>query len=286
MGLTGHAWHFRLGAAEGVVALPSGPLDLDWDAMTANYGRLGWRWERFGARLAAGGDWSDARMAAVEFARRHLDAGRPLIGFDFHLREFGIVRGYDDGDRSWLVDDLLAGDYGSSIAWEDWPSPEVGWLELIAPVAPHEPDPIDVVRDALETAAALIEGEGPGGFSGRHGMLRWCEALEGETTVDRAGNAYTIAVTLAARSDGAAFLADVGSAIPELRGVLARANEALGEEVRALAPLASLFPFPAGGHGNVDVPGLRRAAAMAIRRAANAEARLREALVEAGAAMA
>jgi hypothetical protein len=35
--------------------------------------------------------------------------------------------------------------------------------------------------------------------------------------------------------------------------------------------LLTLFPFPTGGHGNVNVPGLRRAAAMALRRAAQHE---------------
>jgi hypothetical protein len=127
-------------------------------------------------------------------------------------------------------------------------------------------DPVDAVEGALLTARDYLVGDGAN--SGSAGLDAWAEALEGDTTVDRAGQAYTIAVLIAARSDGAAFLHDLAHSLPELAESLTAAAAALDEEVKALAPLASLFPFPAGGHGGVDVPGLRRAAAMPIRRAA------------------
>jgi hypothetical protein len=279
MGLSGHAWHFRLGFHEGVAALPDGPLDLDWEAMAANYSRLGWRWERFGCRLEPARDWTDAREAAVAWAEPHLQGGRPLLGFDFHLHEFGIVHGYDAARRAWLVDDLLAGDYGPAIPVAEWPGP-AGWIELIAPIEPAVADPLDSVSGALDTARRMLAGD-VSGLSGTPGLERWAEAFEGDTAVDRAGNAYTLAVLLAARSDGAAFISDIGAAIPDLAGPLSRARAALDGEARALAPLVSLFPFPAGGHGNVDVPGLRRAAAMALRQAAAAERRLADSLDEA-----
>jgi hypothetical protein len=279
MGLSGHAWQFRLGSAEGIVALPSGPLDLDWEAMAAHYKRLGWRWERFGARLEPGRDWQAARDAAVAWAAPHLERGHPVLGFDFHLREFGIVFGYDAAARAWLVDDLLAGDYGPAVPLDTWPG-EPGWLELIAPVEPIEVDPIDAIGAALDAATRFIAGDGSG-LSGAPGIDSWAEAFEGETVVDRAGNAYTLAVLLAARSDGAAFVADVAESLPPIAEPLGLAKAALGDEVRALAPLVSLFPFPAGGHGNVDVPGLRRAAAMALRQASAAERRTAEHLAAA-----
>jgi hypothetical protein len=82
--------------------------------------------------------------------------------------------------------------------------------------------------------------------------------------------------------DGAAFLADVAEAIPDLAEPLGAANRASREQVKALSPLVTLFPFPSGGHGNVNNAGLRRAAAMALRRAAqherDAASAIREAL--------
>ena len=71
--------------------------------------------------------------------------------------------------------------------------------------------------------------------------------------------------------DGGAFLADVAGAIPELAEPLGVAERAVREQVKALSPLITLFPFPTGGHGNVNNAGLRRAAAMALRRAAQYE---------------
>ena len=46
MGLTGHAWRLCLGRRDNVVALPSGPADLDWAAAQGKAGetiRLGYQ---------------------------------------------------------------------------------------------------------------------------------------------------------------------------------------------------------------------------------------------------
>lgn len=286
MGITGHAWHFCLGTREGVSALPHGPADLDRAAMVERYGRLGWRWERHAARVATNTDdeaRDPLREAAVEFAIGHLDAGRPLIGWDFHLHEHAVVYGYDRSREGFLVDDILTPEVGPFMPWSDWPS-ELGEIELYAPVDSHEPDPVETIAAALETALECFDGrDGPddGQPRGTAGIDAWAEIFDGETEIDRAGNAYTLAVLQAARLDGIAFLADVGAAIPELAPPLEAAGAALSEQTKALAPLLTLFPFPTGGHGNVDNPGLRRAAAMALRRVAQHERTAAEAMREA-----
>ncbi|MGH2611324.1 MAG: hypothetical protein ACRDHF_19775, partial [Tepidiformaceae bacterium] len=103
MGLTGHAWHLCLATRPGVVALPSGPVDLDWEAAVRRYARTGVTWERFGAALPPDEDWSEMRRAAIDWAVPHLDGGRPLIGFDFHLHEHAVVYGYDTARGGFLV---------------------------------------------------------------------------------------------------------------------------------------------------------------------------------------
>jgi hypothetical protein len=273
MGLTGHAWHSCLGTKAGVTALPSGPADLDWEQMVARYARTGVRWERFGGELPADAPWDEMRDAAVAWARAHLDAGRPLIGWDFHLHEHGIVFGYDDERRGFLVHDMLSEELGPFVLWDVWPS-AIGRIELFAALGPIETDALESIGSALETALQCFAGlDGPADEQprGTAALDAWAEALDGETEVDRAGNAYTLVVLQAARMDGGAFLADVAAAIPDLRERLDQAQAALMEEVKALAPLITLFPFPSGGHGNVNNAGLRRAAAMALRRAANHE---------------
>lgn len=270
MGLTGHAWHTCLATRGDVAALPSGPADLDWEAMAGRYGRTGFRWERFGGELPPGDPWDEMRAAAVDWAADHIDAGHPLIGWDFHLHEHGIVFGYDRARGGFLVHDTLSEQLGPFVAFEVWPT-TLGRIDLLAPVEPLATDPLEAVGAALQTALDCFDGrDGPpdGQPRGTGALTAWADAFEGETEVDRAGNAYTLAVLQAARMDGAAFLADIAGSIPDLAEPLGAARRAVGEQVKALSPLITLFPFPSGGHGNVNNPGLRRAAAMVLRRAA------------------
>lgn len=284
MGLTGHAWHACLATRDEVTALPSGPADLDWQAMVERYARAGYRWERFGGELPAGAPWDEMRSAAVDWATAHLDAGRPLIGWDFHLHEHGIVFGYDRDRAGFLVHDMLTPELGPFVLWDVWPTAATSRLELFAPVEQSERDPLETIAAALRTTLDCFEGnDGPadGQPRGTAALDAWAAAFDGETEVDRAGNAYTLVVLQAARMDGAAFLADVAESIPDLAEPLLSAEKAVREQVKALAPLITLFPFPSGGHGNVNNPGLRRAAAMALRRAANHERDAAEGIHEA-----
>ena len=282
MGLTGHAWHFCLGSREGVVALPSGPTDLDWGRAVERYGRTGYRWERFGARPLAD-DVEGAREAAIAWAKGWIDARTPLIGWDFHLHEHAVVYGYDTARAGFLVDDILSPEVGPIALWRDWPG-ALGEIELFAPAERVEFDPDEALGGALETALECFEGrDGPedGQARGTAGIEAWAEAMDGETEVDRAGNAYTLAVLQAARLDGVTFLEDLADGIPDLADSLGGAARALREQTQALAPLLTLYPFPTGGHGNVANAGLRRAAAMALRRAARHEREAAAALSQA-----
>lgn len=286
MGLTGHAWHTCVATHGGVTALPSGPADLDWERMVRRYARTGFTWQRFGTSLPAGGDWSAMRAAAVDWAIAHLDAGRPLIGWDFHLHEHAIVYGYDRERGGFLVEDVLSAAVGPFAPWRDWPS-AIGRIELFAPMSALEPNPVETVADAMRTALECFaggDGAEDGQPRGAAGLDTWADVMDSDAEVDRAGNAYTLAVLQAARMDGADFLADVAEALPDLAVPLRAAERAIRDEAMALAPLITLFPFPSGGHGNVANTGLRRGAAMALRRAAQHERTAALAITEAVAA--
>lgn len=280
MGLTGHAWHLCVASQGGVTALPSGPHDLDWGAMVERYARTGLRWERF-ARRAQGPQLEIAKDAAIAWARERLDAGVPLIGFDLQVHEFAIVTGYDGEREGFLVESAVSGELGGFAPWSDWSS--LGVIELFAPLGPSDPDPEEAVVGALQTAVELWSGGGGGSDQprGTAALEAWAEALEGTGEVDRAGNAYTLTVLQAARLDGAAFLGNLSEAIPGLAVPLLQAQRAVLDLTQALSPLLTLFPFPAGGHGNVSNPGLREAAANALRRAAGHERRAAESIAEA-----
>ncbi|MGI8926626.1 MAG: hypothetical protein ACR2HN_08285 [Tepidiformaceae bacterium] len=191
MGLTGHAWHTCLQVKSAVHALPGGPTDLDWEAMVRRYARTGVTWERFGARLLPGGDWSEMREAALAWAIPHLDAARPLVGWDFHLHEHAVVYGYDADQRGFLVDDVLTPEVGPLALWEDWPS-TLGEIELFAPVGTVDADPLEAVAAALQTAIDCFQGrDGPtdGQPRGTAALDAWEAAFDGDAEVDRAGNA-------------------------------------------------------------------------------------------------
>ena len=241
--------------------------------MVDRYDRSGYRWERFG-RVVAPGERPDLpRAEAVAWAIPHLDGGRPLLGWDFHLHEHAIVYGYDPAREGFLVHDVLSEEVGPIALWRDWPS-VIGRIELYAPVEPFEGDAVETVAGALQTALDCFAGaDGPldGQPRGTAGLEAWADAFYSEAEVDRAGNAYTLAVLQAARMDGAEFLADLALSLPDLAAPLATAERAVRDEVQALSPLITLFPFPTGGHGNVGNAGLRRGAAMALRRAAQHE---------------
>lgn len=273
MGLTGHAWHTCLARRDGVAALPSGTAALDWGAMVARYARTGVQWERFACDVPAGEDGEANRQEAVAWAIERLDAGRPLIGWDFHLHEFGVVYGYRSEEAAFLVDTVLSQEVGPLAHWRDWPTPATGRIELFAPAEPVEPDPLDTVVKSLETALELFAGGDAAGddVNGTAALDAWAEALDGTGEVDRPGNAYMLAVLQAARLDGADYLAELARNLPDLSQPIEAAERAIRDETQALAPLITLFPFPTGGHGNVQNPGLREAAANALRRAAGHE---------------
>ncbi len=282
MGLTGHAWHLCVASEGGVTALPNGPHDLDWGAMVERYARTGLAWERF-ARQARGVELAVAKDAAIAWARERLDAGAPLIGFDLQVHEFAIVTGYDTGREGFLVESAVSEEMGGFAPWSEWPSPALGIIELFAPLGPSDPDPEEAVVGALGTALDLMSGGGAATDQprGTAAFEAWADAFEGTEEVDRAGNAYTLAVLQAARMDGAAFLGDLAEAIPGLAIPLMHAQRAVLDLTQALSPLLTLFPFPAGGHGNVSNPGLREAAANALRRAAGHERQAAESIAEA-----
>jgi hypothetical protein len=282
MGITGHAWHLCVQSRGGVVALPGGPHDLDWTAMVARYARTGVRFERFGARVGVDGPTEFLREDAVAWAIARLENGIPVAGFDFHLHEWGVIYGFDAERKGFLVDSVIAGEVGPFAAWADWPS-TVGMIELFAPVEDLDPDPDEVLYGALSTALECFEGaDAPPDVQprGTAGLEAWADAMDGDGEIDRAGNAYTLAVLQTARLDGADFLAALSEAIPPLAPQLDVAERAIRDETLALAPLITLFPFPTGGHGNVNSPGLRQAAATALRRAASHERKAAEALAE------
>ena len=199
------------------------------------------------------------------------------------MHEFAIVRGYDPAREGFLVESVISDELGGFAPWSDWPSPSLGIIELFAPLGPSDPDPEEAVVGALTTALELMSGSGGASEQprGTAAFEAWADTFEGTGEVDRAGNAYTLSVLQAARTDGAAFLHDLAEAIPELAEPLARAERAVRDLTQTLSPLLTLFPFPAGGHGSVANPGLREAAANALRRAAGHERRAAAAIAEA-----
>ena len=168
--------------------------------------------------LPADDDWGNRAPAAIAWATRHLDAGRPLMGWDFHLHEYGIVYGYDRAREGFLVEDVLSGRWGRSRCWRIGRS-AIGRIELFAPLGRGRGRP-DRDRGGArsQTAHRVLRGRGwPGRRpaaghrrAGLRGRRRWTAMRKSTARATRTRSRCS----QAARMDGADFLADVAASLP------------------------------------------------------------------------
>jgi hypothetical protein len=271
--LSGHAFRFALTeTAEGAIGA-GGPNAFAAASALPLYEGLGWRFRAFEAAAHDPGV-AERRAEALRLLRRCLDRGRPAIAFGLHLPEFGIVRGY-------AGDDLLAGtavssQYGERIPAAQWPAPGRPLpIRLFLPEQRRKVRREEALGATLRFAVAYArQGDAPGivaeepvAASGLAAFARWLALLDSETPIAAHGQAYCIQALQEARTQAAQALAEAARE-PAWQGLGAAAT-AYRREVVALSQLATLFPYPNGG--NAGSPGVRRAAAAALRRALAAE---------------
>lgn len=267
MGLTGHAFRLALTQADGVLAAGPAAPAADFARALPLYANAGRRWALVSA-ATTDRDFAARRRETLTQIRRSIDRGRPVIAYDIHLPEFGIIHGYDDTARTLVVSSMLSRQYGATLAASRWPVPErAGRFLVLLPGARTKPEPRRTLRESLRFAVAYADYGDPGDPAGAtHGLAaltRWRDALHAGEPLDPAGNARLIQTVQSARRDAARYLRDSAAGLPSLSGSLSAAAAAYDRVALAYSRMATLFPYPGGG--SIGDVGTRTVAAFSLR---------------------
>jgi hypothetical protein len=270
MGITGHAFRIALTERDGVLLAAPAAAAVDFARALSLYGNAGRKLELVAAS-PADRNFAKRREKALKQIRKTIARGRPVIAYDIHLPEFGIIYGYDDRAHTLTVSSLISGQYGDTLAEGRWPVPERGQRLIAFLVGDRRRvDPARAYDDALRFALSYATGGDPGDPTGAvHGFAafaRWRSAFEQGREIDAPGNARAIQTVQTARRDAARFLREsVAPANPAAGGGLRDAAAAYDRVALAFSRMATLFPYPAGGD-TTSVAG-RLVAAGALREA-------------------
>jgi RNA polymerase sigma factor (sigma-70 family) len=186
---------------------------------------------------------------ALDLIHRSIKQGYPVLAWDLFFPEFGLIYGYDDGEKllhayeCCRLDTLPYENLGRSV------------LEEIFVLALDEPFDInqkDQLRSALQMIVEHYDGEESNSSSGSVKGIKaydiWCDALRGGT-VEPNGNAYNIAVIMDGRKHAAPFLNEILAGWPQ-----AEEADIQYEEIAShFEALHHMFPFPEGGEPNTEM---------------------------------
>jgi hypothetical protein len=253
-------------------ACPSGPTAwLSAEVVAALLPNLGAQAE-FVLGSKQQGNLAEAQANAWEMARRHLDAGLPVYGWELEIPEYYVIHGHDHA--GYYYSGPMCEDGAGPKPWQQLGDTDIGVL-ILAGLKPCAPSSLPAaVADALDVALRFAEPDNPwrlGPYTtGPAAFEVWAEGLE-NGVASEFGHRYCAAVWSECRHNAVRFLIELTE---QLSGDAAAAAE------EALVPyrrVANLLGSVSAEHVFVpDVPEgqlLRDAeSAHMLRQAAAAEA--------------
>ncbi|BAD40563.1 hypothetical protein [Symbiobacterium thermophilum] len=248
-GVTGHAFRLTLD----LVISPSAPHELNFHEVFPLWERLGVWFKRVAARPRDPG-YADVRAEVIERVVQAVQRGRPAIVYDLlGCEEYGLVVGVE-GDR-WAC---LTPGAPTEPQWMEvasWPPADHAAFTRAEVIALLDLTP-DFDRRAAEVASlrfAVDHFWAPASRDmwlqhGRQAYQFWRTTLAAtgmplHGPEPGRGHSYNLAVLHAARSDAAAYLADLAGRYPEA-DALQRAVGAYRRVADALAEASALAPYP------------------------------------------
>lgn len=243
MGLSGFAFRINIGDR----ACPSSPCAFHWDQFMSR------------AMMLLGYECSIVQSFSTSFLfekrldeahsliKRSIDADLPLIGWELDLPEFGIIRGYDDDERVYLIDGVLSEEGERTLPYDKLGRGETGSLFVLVPGRRFETDDLLCAKRAIEYAVFHHTLEAPiSRFyeTGPAAYAKWMDALR-RRDIDPFGNSYNARVVLDARVAGASFLLHIAPQFPAGdSAMILEAADILEEVADAFMLFSGVFAFP------------------------------------------
>lgn len=248
-GVTGHAFRLTLD----LVVSPSAPHTLNFHEVIPLWERLGVWFKRVAAR-PSDPDYADVRAEVIGRVARAVEGGRPAIVYDLLAsEEYGLVVGVD-GDR-WACLTPEAPDAPRWMDVADWPPAAHAAFTRAEVITLLDMRP-DFDRRAAEVASlrfAVDHFWAPPARDlwlqhGRQAYRFWRTTLATTSLPLHGpepgrGHSYNLRVLHAARTDAAAYLAELAGRYPEAAS-LGRAAEAYRRAAGALGEAEALVPYP------------------------------------------
>ncbi|MBN1594217.1 MAG: hypothetical protein JW941_13320 [Candidatus Coatesbacteria bacterium] len=243
MGLSGFA--FRINVGDRIC--PSSPCAFDWDHLLPR------------AMMLLGYDCTVVQAFSTHFQyqkkldeahaliKRSIDADRPLIGWELDLAEFGVIRGYDDDARVYLIDGVLAEEGEETMPYDRLGRGETGGLFVLKPGQKFETDPLLCAKRAIEYAVFHHTLEAPISKyyeTGPAAYGKWMEALT-RKEADPFGASYNARVVLDARVAAVSYLQQIEPLFPAVDAdALEEAARHFDQVADAFMLFSGVFAFP------------------------------------------
>lgn len=258
MGYSSHAFRININGDNVDVA---GPTGYEWeDILPKGLLNLGFRckWLRTPNFTPP---TPELLAEALELIQESIDRGIPAVGWDLLIPEFGIIYGYDDGEKALHVKDPR-GD--GKLPYEKLGRGQVAELFVLTLTDSFDVSKEMTLRGALDmildhARRRQHNNELPKYENGLKAYDAWIHAFTNRN-VDAFGNSYNTMVVSDARKHAVRFLRGLAtdwngeSALEKrVRERASSAAEHYADVERSLTVLNEMFPFPNGGTPNDPV---------------------------------
>ncbi len=240
-GATGHAFVMNIHEQ----LCPSGPTAWKTQPLHELGHCAGYRMESITGHKSQK-DFAEVQGRAWEAAKRAIDEGTPVYGWELDIPEYYVIHGYDE--TGYYFNGPLCGDGKGPKAWQELGDTGIGALEVHIVKRGEAKDDAAVVRQALEFAVAMRDN--PEEWSrelytmgGLAPYDAWIKAIE-EGKAGGFGTAYNAVVWAECRTHARDFLVEAKT---RLNGTCAdlfdKAIESYTTVASSLSTIAKTFPF-------------------------------------------